>query len=500
MAIWKSAKKERKAESAERKQTENRRLLYTCNTLLIVLIAFAAGIIINLLAARYNWRYDTTRNKLYSLSEQTRQTMAALDKKEQPLEIIAFFQEDSQNERLVQELLKEYKEQSKNLSYRFIDPYKHPAETKRYQIQQEGTLLILMGEEERKVFPGDIFSFSYYGPPQFYGEQAVTRAISKMLTGGEETLYFLQGHGEGSINDEYIALANYLKGEGYNVHEVNLPKEGEIPEDCSLLICAGPEQDLLAEEETLIRSFTAQGGRVMFLLDYTENKLPRIMSILAEWGLGAEDAIVVELERRSLFDPTTIFPNYVQHEITKELQAKEVNLVFPANRALREELGYAGQAKRFILLRSSNNSWAERNPHGQVQQDADETAGPISLAIAAQLKLEEEKETTEPENADEPLAETEEESKESRLLLFANSFFIDNSYIEQGGNLNLFYNAVQWLLGEEEKITILPKQTQLTQVSIPAGQGLFIRWFSMGILPLIILCLGGFIWIRRRRK
>lgn len=498
MAIWRSVKKQRSTGNAERKQTDSRRLLYTCNTLLVILIVFAAGIIINLLAARYNWRYDTTRNKLYSLSEQTRQVLAALDDKGQSVEVIAFYQEGSSNERMVQQLLKEYKERSKNLSYRFIDPYKHPAEAKRYQIQQEGTVLLLMGEEERKIFPSDIFSYSYYGQSQFYGEQAVTRALSKLLAGGEKHLYFLQGHGEGSINKEFYALHNYLTGEGYHVHEVNLPKEGAIPEDCDLLICAGPERDLLAEEEELIRSYLAQGGRAMFLLDYTGTKLPRVLSILAEWGLEAEEAMVVELERRSLFDPTTVYPNYVQHEITKELEAKQVNLVFPANRALRENMGYAGEAQRYILLRSSNNSWAEKNPHGQVKQDDDETAGPISLAIAAQRKLEN------PEKAGEQTAETEgaeeKEGTESRLLLVANSIFITNSYLEQGGNLNFFYNSVQWLLGEEDKITILPKQAELTQVSIPAREGVFIRWFSMGLLPLAILGLGGFIWIRRRKK
>ena len=66
--------------------------------------------------------------------------------------------------------------------------------------------------------------------------------------------------------------------------------------------------------------------------------------------------------------------------------------------------------------------------------------------------------------------------------------------------MNFFYNSVQWLLGEEDKITILPKQAELTQVSIPAREGVFIRWFSMGLLPLAILGLGGFIWIRRRKK
>ena len=49
--------------------------------------------------------------------------------------------------------------------------------------------------------------------------------------------------------------------------------------------------------------------------------------------------------------------------------------------------------------------------------------------------------------------------------------------------MNFFYNSVQWLLGEEDKITILPKQAELTQVSIPAREGVFIRGSAWAYCP-----------------
>ena len=95
------------------------------NTTLVVAAVIGCLIVLNLIALKTFWRVDVTHDKAYTLSQGTRDTLAAL---EDPVTITAYFSGQlpapySGNARYVRDLLTEYRSASKGkLSFEIIDP------------------------------------------------------------------------------------------------------------------------------------------------------------------------------------------------------------------------------------------------------------------------------------------------------------------------------------------------------------------------------------------
>ncbi|MGE5558773.1 MAG: GldG family protein [Bacillota bacterium] len=463
--------------NADKENRRNmRKFLYSCNTALILLIVVALGVIINLLAARFNLRFDLTANQIYSLSEQSIQVLKELQKYPGDVRIYGFFRDGDQARRQVESLLNEYKNKCRKIRYQFIDPVKQPVLARQYQVQEERSLVMHMGEKKLSVFFRDLFQQSYNAPPQFTGEQAVTRTFAKIIEAETKNIYFLVGHGE----KEYRQAMEYIRGEGYGVINLNLMRDGKIPDNCGVLIIAGPQTDLPPQEIKLIEEYMNRGGRLMIFLDFAPKKssIPRLVSFLKNRGIDTEDGVVIELERNTLFDASVIIPVYQTHEITNKLSERNTNLLFPGNRGLIRIKDYSGNAETSTILESSPHSWIETGR--QIKQDSGETKGPIPLGIAAIDRT---------------------AAKENRLVALGCSAFLDDNFVYQAGNLNLFYNMTQWLLGQEDRITITPKSVDLDFVrDIKSLQGNLISLFCLIILPVVIALIGLVIWIRRRAR
>jgi ABC-2 type transport system permease protein len=91
----------------------------------IEIMVFATLVLVNIIGLQFFARFDLTRDKQYTLSEATRETMSALDA---PVKVTAYFSKDlpppfSQNTRYTMDLLEEYRAASNGqLSFELIDP------------------------------------------------------------------------------------------------------------------------------------------------------------------------------------------------------------------------------------------------------------------------------------------------------------------------------------------------------------------------------------------
>ncbi len=460
----------------EKSNRNLRRFFFNCNGLLIALILIATAIIINLIAFRLNTSFDLTSNRFYSLSEQSMQTIAELNRQPNNLNIYGFFSGDIDRNATV-DLIKEFQKHSGKITYRTIDPYKNQTETRQFQVRELGTLVFQLGDKDLKVLPWDVFIEDPDGRQSFIGEQAITRTIYKLIDSDTKSIHILIGHGE----KIYQSAREYIKGAGYKVEYLDLMKAEKIPENCSQLIIAGPKSDLTKPEIKLIEEYLEHGGGISIFLDFPPVKanLANLIELINQWGIDTEDSVVLDTEKRSAFDYTMIIPNYLEHEITQKLDESFINLIFPFNRGLIKLENYSGPAKVEVIIESSNKSWGETDRGGNVKQDPHETAGPIPLGIAASRSF---------------------GDKEGRMVVIANSNFLDDQFVTEAGNLNLFYNITNWFLGQSERITIAPKQIQVTRVFLTPLQTNLIRWFVMLILPASILISGGVIWFRRRSR
>lgn len=450
------------------------RFFFNCNGFIIVLIVIVIAVIINLIAFRFNISFDLTGNKFYSLSEQSLQAIAELEQQPNDLRIYGFFSGDTNRNAMI-DLIKEFQKRSSKITYQSIDPYKNQAEARQFQIRQLGTLVFQLGEKDLNVLPWDVFIEEPDGRQSFNGEQAITSTIYKLIDADTKYIYLLIGHGE----KIYQSAREYIKGAGYKVNYLDLMKEENIPDNCSQLVIAGPKSDLTKQETTLIENYLEQGGRISIFLDFppAKSNLTNLIKLINQWGIDTEDSVVLDVEKRSAFDYTMIIPNYVNHEITQKLAETLTNLIFPFNRTLSKIENYSGPAEVEVIIESSSKSWGETDRGGNVKQDPHETAGPIPLAIVSSREF---------------------NGKEGRMVVIANSNFLDDQFVAEAGNLNLFYNITNWLLEQTERIAIAPKQIEMTRVFLTPLQTNLVRWFVLLVLPATILITGGIIWFRRR--
>src|SRR5215471_18171922 len=92
---------------------------------LFVLAVIGSLVLLNVLCVRLFGRVDFTRDRIYTLSKASRDTMGAL---EEPVTVTAYFTEKlpapyAGNARYIRDLLEEYRAASKGkLSFEFIDP------------------------------------------------------------------------------------------------------------------------------------------------------------------------------------------------------------------------------------------------------------------------------------------------------------------------------------------------------------------------------------------
>jgi ABC-type uncharacterized transport system involved in gliding motility auxiliary subunit len=79
------------------------------------------------------------------------------------------------------------------------------------------------------------------------------------------------------------------------------------------------------------------------------------------------------------------------------------------------------------------------------------------------------------------------------------SDFAGNQLIGEFRNRDLFVNAVNWLLGDVDAISIRPGQARASRMQLSSEQFLQIRYLSLFVLPQVIAILGVLSWWLRRR-
>ncbi len=469
--------------------------LYSSNLLLIIVLVLGILVMVNYFFANHHYRFDFTQAKLHSLSDQSVQVLKNL---KNDLKITCFFREDNFNRSSMEHLMEIYAYHSKKIKYEFIDPDKNPGMVKRYDISEDGTTIFESGGKESRITSTS--------------EEDITNAIIKVSREKKKVIYFLEGHGEKSIDETgergYSLSKNELEKLSYEVKKLTLALSEKFPEDCSLLVIPGPEKDLLPNELETLKNYLSKGGRVFFMID--PESVPGLVPFLKNYGIQLENDLVVDTVSRLIggdyFMP--VVSEYEAHAITRKFRYATF---FPYARSVEKTEKKPEGVSVDILAKSSPNSWAERQlDMREVSFDKEkDKAGPISLAAVATIKpkkeeektqdQEEKKEETEKKGEGEEKVEGKSEpEKEGRLAVFGDSDFASNTYYNLSGNGNLFLNTVNWLTEEADLISIQPKTSSPRTIQLSPSQGRMIFFVSIIILPLVVLITGISIWIRRR--
>jgi ABC-type uncharacterized transport system involved in gliding motility auxiliary subunit len=465
--------------------------IYSGNLLLVVVLVLGIVGLLNYFLSKNNYRMDFTAAKLHSLSDQS---VTVLKNLKADIAFKCFFREGNFGRAAMENLLKLYAYHSGKIKYEFIDPDKNPGLVKRYDVTQDGTTVIEAGDKESRITTTT--------------EEDVTNALIKATRAAKKVIYFLEGHGEESVEEAgdngYATAKAELEKLGYEVKKQTLALADRFPKDCALLVVPGPQKDLLANEFETIRTYLKNGGRVLFLVDpETAVTLP---AFLAEYGFKLENDIIVDTVSRLLggdyFMP--VVSEYETHAITDKFGYATF---FPFARSVEIGETKPEGATLTALAKTSPNSWSERQlDQKEVKFTPDkDKQGPVNLAAVSSFKTKAAQPSPAPIEAkpgqpatEEPKNNPEAAEKEARMAVVGDSDFAKNRYYGVSGNGNFFLNIANWLTEEADLIAIQPKTQTPRTIQLTPSQGRLLFLVSVIILPLAVLLLGVSVWVRRR--
>ncbi|MFN8007453.1 MAG: Gldg family protein [Terriglobia bacterium] len=447
---------------------------YGSNTVLVLLVVLGILGVINYLGKKHVKRFDLTTAKVFSLSDQSTKIVRNLKGE---VKILYF---DKEPNGALNDLMDEYKSISPGkIDFKTIDPWKEPAQAKQYGITRPKETVVAYGQKTEKV-----------DSPQ---EEAVTNAILKVTREKNKVVYFLSGHNEGDISDgqdaKGFAVANKaIEAQNYQVKTLNLAEKPSLPEDCAVLVIAGPKVGLLPTESAVIDQYVTAGGKVLLMVDPDTN--PGMAEELKKWKIALEDDIVVDASGiGQLFGMGPAAPlvtKYEPHPITKDLSRSMT--FFPLARSVKIIENSGSSFNATLLLKTSENSWGETNlKSGSAEyNEGKDIKGPVALAaVSVGAAAGDEK--------------TKNFGKEARAVVVGDSDFASNQYFNHQRNGDLFLNMISWLAEDEDLISVRPKNQENRAIVLTRAGASGLFWLAVVLLPGCALLGGIAVW-RRRKK
>ena len=455
----------------------------------LVVLAILAGV--NFLANRYDQSYDATKNKQYSLSDQTIKIVKGL---KSDVRMIYFGESGSfPNAR---DLLDRYSSLSTRLHVQYIDPNKKPTLAKAAGFRSDSPVVVENGPRQEGA--------------KSLTEEEVTGALIRALKSGERNVCFMTGAGEHSIDDQdrdgFSVLKALLERDNYESREVSLkpaaaPDAGkkveigqaaaaapvEVPKDCTVLVSGGPTADYPAPVVAALKSYVEDGGRAMFMFDNvlrigrSEPAAPNdeLATLLASWGVTVDKDLVLDLGGLGQifgFGPEIpVVLQYESHPITQPLT--RIPTAFPLSRSLDIKSESKTSVSKLVATSEDSLATSEIGPGGAVDPKKGKK-GPLTLMAVG----------------------TYSGTKQGRFVVTGTSLWAVNSLAgsRQLGDRDLFVNAINWLASDEDLISIRPKTPEDQQLNLGGQRLAMLFWLSIFIFPLTVVAFGLATWWKRR--
>ncbi len=436
---------------------------------------FTAGLIVacaalaGWLTTQYGREFDVTATGRHTLSDASRAVLALLDG---PVTITAYARPDPELRGSISHLVERYRGHKPDLDLHFLDPDEVPDQVREQGVGSDGELVVAYGGRSEHV-TGQT-------------EQALTNALQTLARGQERYVVFVEGHGEraplGQANHDVSQWAARLQARGLKVQSLNLATAGAVPDNTAVLVLASPRVALLPAELAALEAWTAGGGNLLWLTEPDAD--PGLAPLAAALGIEVVPGTIVDPATRAFAIDNAAFALVTAYPVHAATAGFRYVSVFPFAAALATRSGSGWDAQ--ALLSTGDGAWSETGAlEGDLRYDeGGDFMGPLTLGYAL---------TRERAAADGGTP------AQQRAVVIGDGDFLSNTYLGNGGNLDLGVRLVEWLARDEQFVSV-PARTarDLTfDLSEPVAFGLA-AWFLIGC-PLLLLGIAGWIGARRRR-
>jgi ABC-2 type transport system permease protein len=415
-------------------------------------LSFVLLVVVNVSVNIHDIRFDVSRDKINTLSEQTLYILNNL-KEDVTFHAVLNAGPSAQN---FKRAIEQYSYYSRHIKYQILD---------KQEIGAKFESLTLFYKNKRV----SISSLT---------EDDISSAIVSITRDIRKNIYFINSHGEPDIEDnsaEGISfLTSKIRSYGYEVSSVDLKKV--LPKDKGLLIMLAPSKDINDLELKRINNFLSNGGSFILLFgppvsltDFDPAK--KINTLLVGLGIRITDNIIIDPSSKKMGLGQAVV-------VTQDLSSKNLissdlkdPLILPYSRSL------VLSKNSKSLCKSSLTSWGGSSVlSGKlVFDDKKDLKGPLDICAYTCVS-----------------------GDKGCLMVVGNSAFVTNKYINYGSNYDLIMNAISFMLDDKELVF------SRTRVDRPgyfiAGSIFVVGFFATYFIPFIMLVAGFLSYYRRKRR
>ena len=332
-------------------------------------VLFCILALTNYFAFKNPLHWDVTRQKINSLTEQSRNVVEKLSN---PLKATIFSRKGEIYP--IKKLLHLYRYEKRDFAMDFVDVELRPDLVKHHDIIKSPTILFEYGDRKKYV--------------QGVTELNITNTLIGLSREKTPLIYYSTGHGEMELNSREgeggSHLAKLIQRASWKIRPVDLNTISEIPQNISALVVWGPQSGFFEREIELVKRFLEAGGKLMVALppSFKGDPSAKLRKFLQEWGVTIKNNIVIDqLKHVNGSQGSVPIVNELEgeHPITKELNPP---IFFPLTSSVEAEK---------ILAYSSPfpASWADNAPEefvkGKITYGVDvDVKGPVGYVGVGQ--------------------------------------------------------------------------------------------------------------------
>ncbi len=450
----------------------------------VLAILIAVNVAVSALPSTWT-HYDISAAQLYSVTSATKAVAQNLT---EDVTIYWITQEGSEDT-VIEKLLDVYDALSDHITIQKTNPDIYPTFAAQYtdETVANNAMIVECGDKYRYIAYSDIYETDYSDyytsgtiAQYFDGEGAITAAIDYVVREVLPVIYLLTGHGEADLSDSF---AESIEKSNIETATFSLLTVDEIPEDADAIMIYAPTSDISEEEADMLLAYLEDGGCVFVISGPQEDdEMTNLHSLLEYYGVTTEEGIIIEGNRSNyaVGYPYVLLPDLGDSDITSELAENNNYIIVPIAQGLT--IGTADDTVTVTsLLDTSSDSFSKIAGYGLTtyEKEDDDIDGAFSVAVSI------------------------EDSETGAMMVWISSdSLMDDTYVSysSGANSDFVMNAISWMIGESDAISIRSKSMSYSYLTISTSQATLIKICIIGIIPLGYLAYGLEEVIRRRRK
>jgi len=490
-------------EVTEHKFSRSRRWLLRLNLLIAILALASLVVMANYLAGGYFKRFNVDANSMTQLSPQTLRVLETLTNE---VVITIFFDVENEKElySMSANLLNEYQiANPQHITVKTLDYTRYDGQARallaRHSLaglKDHNFILFECNGHSKIIYPKSLADYNLNAyisgesdtirRSSFRGEMLFTSAIFSVCNPRPLKAYFLSGHKEhteeaASYGEGYSKFTSILTDElDTKWQSLTLVGTNDIPEDCQVLIIAGPRMRYSTSEITKVDDYLKKGGRMLLLFNNDYNS--GMEQIMSNWGASVENEQVREKDKDYVIteDGDFLTAQEAPHPIINALLTEKapgamIRLFSPRPFRVNSTNTPPGAPTITVVAASSTNSLCGKRK------------GAFPLIVAVEQGI--------IKNVNTPRGGT-------RIVSVGDSYLFCDAAIDSGyGNHAFAALTLNWLMERDDILLggLVPRPIKEYRLLMTQSQKTSIQLLFLVGLPGVVLLVGGLVYLQRRR-